>query len=434
MTPIFENKDKIALLGKAFTAGLEAVMPSRFMADIAEQVKNSAAGKKVHVLSVGKAAGAMVDAYHRAGGAAGQMLIILPEGVAFDKPRGMPEDSVIIHSSHPVPNEASALAARAALGMADGLGADDVLVVLLSGGGSSLMSLGLDNVTLQDKQAVNSTLLASGMSIQRMNIIRKHISAIKGGRLGVAAAPAQVMSFAISDVPGDAPDTIASGPVSGDDSTKDQALELIKAYKLSLPDRVMTLLQKPECESPFPDDERLKTTSYNIVASAKHALEASAKVIQQSGYHVEILGDGFEEDTATLADIMEARLAQLPMGAALISGGEASVKIDGDRQNLGVGGRNAQFALEMAQRNLPDICGISCDTDGIDGGGKNAGALFYHGLTQDAEAQGITIKTYYERYDSHSFFEAMGCAVYTGPTQTNVNDLRIILKGAPSSP
>lgn len=432
MTSPFDNHDKIALLQKAFSAGLAAVMPQRFMAQIAGRVKRDTAGKKVYVLSVGKAAGAMAEAYCKAHGPADKMLIILPEGVAFDKPHEMPADSVIIPSAHPVPNEASACAARAALAMAKELGADDVLVVLLSGGGSSLMSLGLGDITLHDKQAVNAALLASGMPIQKMNIIRKHISAIKGGRLAVAAAPAQLMTFAISDVPGDAPDTIASGPVSGDDSTKDQALELIETYKLALPDSVMSLLQKPECESPFTDDERLKNTSYDIVASANHALQASAEIIKQAGYQVEIMGDSFEEDTVTLADIMAARLAQLPMGTALISGGEASVRIEGDGHNLGVGGRNAQFALEMAQRNLPDICGISCDTDGIDGGGQNAGALFYDGLAQQAKAQGVAIKAYYERYDSHSFFEAMGCAVYTGPTQTNVNDLRIILKGAPN--
>ena len=433
MTPSFENQDKIALLHNAFAAGLEAVMPSRFMGQIADRVTQDTKGKKVHLLSVGKAAGAMADAYFQAGGTADSVLIILPEGVPFDMPRQMPTDSLIIHSAHPVPNEASATAARGALSMAERLSADDVLVVLLSGGGSSLMSLGLGEVTLQDKQAVNAALLASGMPIEKMNIIRKHISAIKGGRLAVAAAPAQVMTFAISDVPGDAPDTIASGPVSGDDSTKDQALALIKAYELILPDRVMACLQTPECESPFTNDERLKSASYDIVASANHALEASAEIVRKAGYHVEIMGDSFEEDTTTLADIMQARLAELPMGTALISGGEASVRIEGVGHHFGVGGRNAQFALEMAQRNLPDISGIACDTDGIDGGGKNAGALFYHNLRQEAEEQGINITAYYKRYDSHSFFEAMRCAIYTGPTQTNVNDLRIILKGPPAS-
>ena len=432
MTPPFDTNDKIALLRQAFAAGLEAVMPSRFMAKIADKVKASTAGKNVHVLAVGKAAGAMADAYHNAGGPADKMLIILPESVDFEKPCGMTKDCHIIHSAHPVPNEASAQAARAALSLANGLGADDIVVVLLSGGGSSLMSLGLGEVTLDDKQEVNAALLASGVSIQKMNIIRKHISAIKGGRLALAAAPARVMSFAISDVPGDAPDTIASGPVSGDDSTKDQALDIIAAHHLTLPKRVMRLLEKPECETPTTQDERLMETTFEVVASANHALEASAKIIQQAGYHVEILGDGFEEDTVALADIMTKRLATVPMGTALISGGEASVKISADRHDLGIGGRNAQFALEMAQRDLPDICGISCDTDGIDGAGKNAGALFYHGLTAQAEAAGITLKHYYERYDSHSFFEALGCAVHTGPTQTNVNDLRIILKGAPA--
>lgn len=426
------NRDATDLLRAAFSSGLHAVMPAGFMADVTAEIMSDNSGKKRHILSIGKAAGAMAQGYFAHGGTALSTLVILPDNVDMDA-GSLPDNCQIIASAHPVPNDASETAAKAALSLSNTLGADDLLIVLLSGGGSSLMSLGGGAVSLADKQALNEILLASGISIQEMNVIRKHVSAIKGGRLALAASPAKVMCFALSDVPGDAPDAIASGPVSGDDSTFTQAIDIIKKNKLSLPSAIMTLLQDPASESPFPDDERLAQNDYQIIASAKHALEASAKIVRKAGYQPVILGDRFQEDTKMLADIMVEKLATLPMGTALISGGEASVKIEGRTDDLGIGGRNAQFALEMARRNLSDICGISCDTDGIDGAGKHAGALFYHGLIEDAGAQGIDIDTYYRRYDSHSFFEAMGCHIHTGPTQTNVNDLRILLKGLPQA-
>ena len=427
MMMAFGQDDKLRLLKSAFAAGLEAVRPVTFMTEITAEIMADNPDGKLHLLAVGKAAGAMAEGFFNAGGKALSSLVILPEGVTTH----LPEACHIIHSAHPVPNQASEAAAKAALSLADNLGADDKLVVLLSGGGSSLMCLGLGDVTLQDKQQLNATLLSSGMAIQEMNIIRKHVSAIKAGRLAIAAFPARLSCYARSAVPGDAPDAIASGPVSGDDSTSAQARALITKHKLSVPESIINALEQPQSETPFNNDERLRHTSYKIIASANHALEASAAILRKAGYQIEMMGDSFQDDTPTLADIMVSKLATVPDGTALISGGEASVRVDEDVTDLGIGGRNAQFALEMARRNLSDICGISCDTDGIDGSGKNAGALFYYGLRDDAQANGIEIDRFYQRYDSHGFFEAMDCHIRTGPTQTNVNDLRLILKGAP---
>ncbi|MGC6516447.1 MAG: glycerate kinase type-2 family protein [Candidatus Puniceispirillaceae bacterium] len=419
--------DKISLLKEAFATGLAAVRAENFMGDVVRAVQSEAQGRKIYVLGFGKAAGAMVSAYFAAGGSSESALVIMPDSVVSDCADKAPCALRICYSAHPVPDETSEEAARAALAMAQGLTESDLFVVLISGGGSSLMSLGLDEISLAEKQQVNQALLDSGMAIQQVNIIRKHLSAIKGGRLALAAAPAKVMSFALSDVPGDEPSSIASGPTVGDETNRQMALSILQNCQIKVPPAVTKLLSSDICETPLHSDSRLSANEFTIIASATTALRAAASCLEKQGYQTVIMGDKFQQDTVALADIMVSKLAELPEGSALISGGEASVAVRGD----GIGGRNAQFALEMAMRDMPDICGLSCDTDGIDGAKANAGAVFYHGMTDHAAEQGIDIASYYERYDSHSFFEQLDCHIVTGPTQTNVNDLRILLKGAP---
>ena len=424
---MLSSSHKISLLKEAFQAGLSAVMPRHFMADIVADLHQKTPQKPISLLAVGKAAGEMASGYFRAGGSAVKTVVIVPDNVAcaFDETHA--GEVTIIYSAHPVPNEQSEEAAKAALSLAESLTKDDKLVVLLSGGGSSLMSLGLAGVSLSEKQFVNQALLDSGMPIQQVNIVRKHLSAVKGGRLALAAYPADLVTYAISDVPDDDPSAIASGPTCGDSSTSEMAETILRQAGIEVPVHIKQLLAETRSESPFLDDSRLRHSEFHIVASAPIALQAAAEPLRRAGYRVEICEESFQLDTVALANVMQDKLASLPMGSALISGGEASVSVKG----RGIGGRNAQFALEMARRQLPDICGLSCDTDGIDGAKHTAGAVFYDGLVDEAKQKNIAIDDYYQNFDSHSFFEAVGCDIVTGPTQTNVNDLRILLKGSP---
>ena len=421
------KQTSLQILQKGFQAGLDAVRPDKFMADVTAKITSRHLAGKTVILGLGKAAGAMVDGYFANGGTADDTLIILPSSVVLDDNAHLPSHAKIHHSAHPVPNEQSEQAARAALSLASSLTADDRLIVLLSGGGSSLMSLGLDGIGLADKKSLNQALLDSGMPIQEVNIIRKHLSAVKGGRLAATAFPAQIETYALSDVPDDDPSAIASGPTVGDNSSKEDAFRLLQHYDITVPAHIHQTLEDERCETPHPEDPLFADNRFEIVASAKLALQAAGDEMQKWGYDVVICDEDYQLDTKTLADVMCDKLSALPMGSALISGGEASVAVKGD----GVGGRNAQFALEMAIRNLPDICGIACDTDGIDGAKANAGACFYNGICDDSAEQGIDIADYYARFDSHSFFEKMNCHIVTGATQTNVNDVRILIKGLP---
>ena len=427
--------EKTALLKAAFAAGLEAVMPESFMADVVAKIQANQAGRDVHLLAFGKAAGAMAQAFFLHGAEAKTALIIVPEGVSVTLPDNAQPHSEVITSRHPVPNENSEIAARSALAQAAKLGPDDLYVVLISGGGSSLVSLGLDGVSLADKQALNEALLASGLAIQEMNVIRKHVSAIKGGRLAAKAFPAQVMSFALSDVPkgapGEAESAIASGPTIGDGSTAEMARRILATHQITVPHSVTDLLAKPQCETPFEDDPIFASHHYEIVASSYLALQKAGAYLEQAGYRVVILEEEFQQDAATLAQIMADKIKDLPAGTALISGGEASVMVTG----TGVGGRNAQFALEFALLEIDDVCGLACDTDGIDGAhgkeGAVAGAVFDDQILAQARAKGLDARAMAQNNDAHRFFGALGGQIRTGPTQTNVNDLRILLKGRP---
>lgn len=428
------TNEKLDLLKRAFDAGLACVMADQFMPDVVKKLTQQPLGTKRHLLACGKAARAMARAYFASGGHADSSLIVMPYlADEEDELRffaGVP-DVQIIKAAHPVPDQNSARAAQEALALAHRLGPDDELILLLSGGGSSLLSAGLAGVSLEDKKALNDALLASGMPIQEMNIIRKHVSAVKGGRLALAAYPAHVRCFALSDVPGDDPSAIASGPTIPDDSTAEMARGLIADYQLELPQVITKILRDDAlCETPFSHDPQLANARYEIVGSASIALHAAGKILKQAGYQTVILGDHFQQSASDLADYMCALCDEADDGTAFISGGETSV-VTGEAR--GVGGRNAQFALEMVMRARDDICGLSCDTDGIDGAKAVAGALFYEGMRQEAEERHIAVTDYYKNLDSHSFFEIMGTQIITGPTETNVNDLRIILKGNPAS-
>lgn len=426
---MIEAQTKSAWLEAVFNQAVKAVKPAQFMKDVCADLHGKAPSETRHILAVGKAAGQMASGYFAAGGTAKSALIILPDNVVCSVPEGAPSDTRIVHAAHPVPNHASEKAARAALSHANALGADDYLICLLSGGGSSLLSLGAGAMTLPEKQQINQALLASGAPIEEVNIVRKHLSAIKGGRLAKAAMPARVFTYALSDVPGDVPSAIASGPTVGDATTSQDALSVLAKYDIHASPAITAHLQDHASESPFPEEACFAHGEFHIVASAMTALQKMADALAAAGYVPHILGDDFQDDANQLAHAMAEKAKLVPAGTALISGGEASVRVNG----TGSGGRCSQFAHQMALLAIKDVAGIACDSDGIDGAAPVAGAYFDDTSLARAEALGIDAAAMLANNDSHRFFKSLGDQIITGPTETNVNDLRIILVGRPQS-
>ena len=424
---MIEAQTKSAWLEAVFNQAVKAVKPAQFMRDVCADLHGKVPAETRHILAVGKAAGQMASGYFAAGGTAKSALIIVPYNVACTVPKGAPSDTKIIHAAHPVPNQASEKAARAALSRAESLGPEDYLICLLSGGGSALLSLGSGAITLPEKQQMNQALLASGAPIEEVNIVRKHLSAIKGGRLAKAAMPASVFTYALSDVPGDVPSAIASGPTVGDATTSQDALTVLKKYNITPSPAITKHLLDHASESPFPEEACFAYGEFHIVASAMTALQKIADALAAAGYVPHILGDDFQDDANQLALTMAEKAKLAPAGTALISGGEASVRVTG----TGSGGRCSQFAHQMALLAIKDVAGIACDSDGIDGAAPVAGAYFDDSSLARAEALGLDAAAMLSNNDSHRFFKSLGDQIITGPTETNVNDLRIILVGKP---
>ncbi len=338
----------------------------------------------------------------------------------------------IVEASHPVPDQAGADAAKRMLKLVEGLTADDLVIALISGGGSSLLPMPLDGLSLADKQAVNKALLKSGATIGEMNCVRRHLSAIKGGRLLRACAPAKVVTLSISDVPGDAPGDIASGPTVPDPTTCADALRLIKKYGIEIPDAVRQTLESGAGETPKPDDSSLPAYEFHLIAAPQASLEAAAEVARNAGITPHILGDSLEGESRDMGVMMAGIARQVvtrgqPFAApcVLLSGGETTVTVRGD----GRGGRNVEFLLSLAialQGNAK-VHAIAGDTDGVDGAEEVAGAIVTPTTLARAFAAGITPAESLARNDGHGFFEALGDSVVTGPTLTNVNDFRAIL-------
>jgi len=338
----------------------------------------------------------------------------------------------IVEAAHPVPDEAGRAAARRILDLAKTAGPDDLVLCLISGGGSALSALPAEGITLADKQAVNRALLASGADIGAMNVVRKHLSAIKGGRLAAAAWPAPMVSLLISDVPGDDPSVIASGPTVPDPSTYAEAREILARYAIALPEAVATRLAAAEDETPKPGDERLSRATTTIVASPLASLEAAAAVARQAGVTPLILGDALEGEAREVGHVMagmaiSARLHGHPAGApaVLLSGGETTVTV----RARGKGGRNTEFlaGLAVALDGAPGIFALAGDTDGIDGSEDNAGAIVMPDTLDRARRLHLDARASLAANDVWSLFAALDDLVVTGPTLTNVNDFRAIL-------
>ena len=341
----------------------------------------------------------------------------------------------VVEAAHPIPDAAGEMAASRILDLVKGLGPDDLALCLISGGGSALLSLPAPGITLSDKQALNKALLKSGANIHEINCVRKHLSAIKGGRLALAAAPARIVSLIISDVPGDDPSVIASGPTTPDATTLADARAVLERYGIVPPPAVQAVLDNARTETPKPGDPAFARSETRIIAAPQASLEAAAAVAARAGYRPLLLGDAIEGEASEVGKVMAGIARQVavhgqpaPPPCALISGGETTVTVKG----AGRGGRNVEFLLSMAVEldGRPRIFAIAGDTDGVDGAEEVAGALLTPDSLARARALGLNARTVLADNDAHGFFRALGDQVVTGPTLTNVNDFRAILVSA----
>ena len=376
-------------------------------------------GKTV-VVGAGKASAAMARALETHWQGPFDGLVVTRYGHAVDC-----EHIDIVEAAHPVPDQVGCDAARRILDLVSDLTADDLVIALISGGGSSLLTLPAPGLTLADKQAVNTALLQSGAPIDAMNCVRKHLSAIKGGRLARAATPARVEALIISDVPGDDPAIIASGPTVPDPTSFADARAVIEKYRVTVPETVRTHLATGRDESPKPGDLCFANTAVHLIATPSMALAAAAEIARGAGYTVEFLGDAIEGEARAVAQD-HARLAQAAApGTIILSGGELTVTLTGD----GRGGPNTEYALALtlALDGVAGIHAMACDTDGIDGSEDNAGARIGPDTLTRAAAAGANPSAALDGNDSHSVFAAIDDLVMTGPTHTNVNDFRAIL-------
>ena len=377
-------------------------------------------GRRLVVVGAGKAVAGMARAVeeHWDGPLSGVVVTRYGYGVPCERIE-------VLEASHPVPDAAGAAAAQRILATLSALGEQDRALVLISGGASALLSMPAPGLTLEDKQTVNQALLRSGANITEMNCVRKHLSAIKGGRLAAAAYPAPLLTLAISDVPGDDLSVIGSGPTVADATTYADARAILERYGIEPPPAVARHLREAREETPKPGDPRLAHCETVLVATPAMALEAAAAAARRQGLSVVMLGDAVEGEARAVA-AEQARLARRSgPGTVLLSGGEVTVTVTGN----GRGGPNTEFALALALEldGAPGVWAIACDTDGIDGTEDNAGALVRPDTLARAAAARLDAAASLADNDGYAFFAALGDLVITGPTLTNVNDFRAIL-------
>lgn len=415
-----------ALLRDLFDAALSAARPATCLAPYIDKLQPPK-GRTV-VIGAGKASAAMARALEDRWQHPLQGLVVTRYGYGETCKR-----IEIVEAAHPVPDEKGRAAAGRMLEMVKGLSPDDLLLCLISGGGSALLALPAPGLTLADKQDVNRALLKSGANIGEMNTVRKHLSAIKGGRLAIAAQPARVLSWLISDVPNDDPGVIGSGPTVADATTFADALAVLAKYGIEPPAAVRAHLEAGAAgrikETPKPGDPRLARVETVMVATPKRSLEVAAAVAQSKGFGVVMLGDNLEGEARVLGaehakqalDI--ARRIGKPM--VILSGGETTVTVRGK----GRGGRNVEYLLAeaIAANGAAGIWGLSADTDGVDGAEEIAGAVFTPDTLARARAKGRDPQAMLDDNDGHGFFGMLGDSLVTGPTRTNVNDFRATL-------
>ncbi|BAE51979.1 glycerate kinase type-2 family protein [Paramagnetospirillum magneticum] len=411
------------LLRRMFDAAVAAAQPAQCVPAYLPAVPKG----RLIVIGAGKASAAMARAVED--NWAGEVSGLVVTRYGYNVPC---RRITIAEAAHPVPDAAGLNAARKMLDLVSDLTADDLVLCLISGGGSALAPLPLDGLTLEDKQDVNRALLKSGATISEMNCVRRHLSAIKGGRLAAACHPARVVTLLISDVPGDNPMNIASGPTVADPTTCTDAMAIIRRYGIVVSDKVLDVLESGRGESVKPGDPRLALTETHVIAAPQVALEAAAKVAESAGFTAHILGDSIEGEAKDVGAVMAGIAHQVTKRGqpfkppcVLLSGGEATVTVRGQ----GRGGPNVEFllALAVALNGQPGIHAIAGDTDGVDGMEDIAGAIITPNTLSRAWVMGIKPQDSLAANDAHRFFHALGDSVVTGPTLTNVNDFRAIL-------
>ena len=422
------------LLVDLFHTAVAAAVPEKVLPGYLDKLLTELATKKdqgdVVIIGAGKAAASMAAALEKHWVCSEGDLSSLRGLVVTAYGHAVPCKQIeVIEAAHPVPDHRSEIAAQRILKTVSSLNKNDLVICLLSGGGSSLLALPALGTTLADKQQINQALLESGAAIGEINCVRKHLSAIKGGRLAAACLPAKLVTFAISDVPGDDPAVIASGPTVADLTTRLQSLKILKKYQIKISGGVKQWLDNPDGETPKMVCE---SSEFLIIATAQHSLLAAARQAEEQGLTALVLGDDLTGESRVLArshaelisHVLErGQLVSAP--CVLLSGGETTVKVRG----RGRGGRNTEYLLSLAAQlqGRANVYALAADTDGIDGSGDNAGAVLLPDSWPRAKALGLNVVTMLENNDSYRFFEMLDDLVITGPTHTNVNDFRAIL-------
>jgi len=429
------HDDPRAFLRALFDAAVAQALPG---ASLATFLPAPPRGRTL-VLGAGKAGGAMAAALDAAWPAEAPMtgLVVtrydsVPPAFAAAQARGRTRIEVV-QAAHPVPDEAGRRAAARILELARGLSADDLVVCLISGGASSLLALPAPGVTLEEKQAINGALLKSGAAIDEMNCVRKHLSAIKGGRLAAACAPARVVSLLVSDVPGDSPSVIGSGPTVPDPTTCADALAVLERHAIAVPARIRADLESGALETPKPGDATFANHEVHLVATPQQSLDAAAALARSAGLGAHVLGDDLEGESREVGKVHAALARQIARRGqpfarpcVVLSGGETTVTV---KQKGGRGGRASEFLLgcALALQGERDVWALAADTDGIDGVETNAGAFATPDTLERARHLGLSGRDHLDRNDAYSFFAGLGDLLVTGPTFTNVNDFRAIL-------
>lgn len=392
------------------------------------------------VLGAGKAGGAMAQAVEALWPADAPLsgLVVTRYHHTPPRPAGLRERIEVVEASHPVPDAAGLHAAERILALTRGLTPDDLVLCLISGGGSALLTLPAEGLSLQEKQGINRALLESGANITEMNCVRKHLSRIKGGRLAAACAPARVVTLTISDVPGDDPSVIASGPTVPDATTCADAVAILQRYGIEVPGAIMSLLEQGALETPKPGDAVFAGQPVHMIATPQQSLEAAAAAARAAGLDAHILSDEMEGESrevgkvhAALARAVAQRAQPFRRPCVILSGGETTVTVRKQPEGTprGRGGRAGEFCMGLAQalQGQEGVWALAADTDGIDGMEENAGAFVAPDTLRRALAQGMKIDGFLARNDAYGYFQALGDLVVTGPTHTNVNDFRAML-------
>jgi hydroxypyruvate reductase len=432
------SADPRAFLQYLFEQAVRSALPS---ANLAGYLPRSPVGRTV-VLGAGKASAAMAQAVESAWPSDAPLsgLVVTRYGhIPPQKPQDARVPRIeLLQAAHPVPDAAGMLAAQRILALTQGLTADDLVLCLISGGGSSLLTLPCEGLSLDEKRAINQALLASGASIGEMNCVRKHLSSIKGGRLAAACGRAPVLTLAISDVPGDDPSVIASGPTVPDPTSCVDALAVLRRYGIALPSGVHQRLLSGELETPKPGQPTPGERTFRVVATPRAALQAAAQAARAAGLAAHILGDDLEGESREVGKVHAALARAIavhgePFGrpCVLLSGGETTVSIRSQPAGgrAGRGGRAGEFCMGLAQalQGQPGIYALAADTDGIDGVEDNAGAIVTPDTLARAALAGQRIEDYLDRNDAYGYFSGLNDLVVTGPTFTNVNDFRAVL-------